>query len=159
MHLCDGDDLGHLTRRVLIPALIDGKGGDDKLRSGGGDDTVLGGCGDGKLWAATGNDSLDGGDGDDKLSGGQGSDTLVGGKGCDQIKADGGAGHDDIHDGCGGNGNDGATQTVFADADIDTLTGSQGTDAFWANLVADNGGAIDVLMDKASNETTSDIDL
>lgn len=57
------------------------------------------------------------------------------------------------------NGNDGATQIVFADADIDTLTGSQGTDFFWANLVADNGGAIDVLMDKASNESANDSDL
>ncbi|MFM9964816.1 MAG: hypothetical protein ACKV2Q_26715 [Planctomycetaceae bacterium] len=57
------------------------------------------------------------------------------------------------------NGNDGATQTVFADADIDSLTGSQGTDLFWANLVADNGGAIDVLMDKANNESANDSDL
>ena len=62
----------------------------------------------------------------------------------------------------GGNkldGNDGATQTVFADSDIDTLTGSQRTDLFWANLVADNGGAIDLLMDKASNESANDSDL
>jgi Ca2+-binding RTX toxin-like protein len=362
MRLCGGDDVGHVTRRVKINALIDGEDGDDKLRGGGGNDTVRGGSGDDKLWAATGNDLLDGGDGNDKLFGGQGSDTLLGGRGNDQIRADGGAdsisggdgndvifagrgndtidggaGDDDIHEGCGGggsdliyggsgndtiragrdgdvidggtgddliyggqgadsinggdgndtiragngndtvfagagddsveggqgddyldlgagndtadggngddiilgrdgndvinggqgrdlligglgadkltgnadedvliagntsydgnqsallaimaewtsnktyavrlanllngtgltngnklDGNDGATQTVFADADIDTLTGSQGTDAFWANLVADNGGAIDVLTDKASNETASDIDL
>ena len=56
-------------------------------------------------------------------------------------------------------GNDGATQTVFADADVDSLSGNQGTDVFWANLVADNGGAIDVLMDKANNESANDIDL
>jgi hypothetical protein len=57
------------------------------------------------------------------------------------------------------NGNDGATQTVFDDADIDTLSGNQGTDVFWANLVADNGGAIDLICDKAGNETANDSDL
>jgi hypothetical protein len=56
------------------------------------------------------------------------------------------------------NGNDGTLQTVFNDNDVDTLTGSQGQDWFLANQVADNGGAIDKVTDKAANELWSDTD-
>jgi hypothetical protein len=55
-------------------------------------------------------------------------------------------------------GNDGATQTVFNDNDVDTLTGSQGQDRFFANQVADNGGVLDVVTDKAANELWTDSD-
>lgn len=56
------------------------------------------------------------------------------------------------------NGNDGALQTVFNDNDIDTLTGSQGRDWFFANEIADNGGALDIVSDQANNELWSDTD-
>ena len=55
-------------------------------------------------------------------------------------------------------GDDGATQTVFNDNDVDTLTGSQGQDWFFANRVADNGGVLDVVTDKAANELWNDTD-
>jgi hypothetical protein len=58
-------------------------------------------------------------------------------------------------------GDDGVTQTVFNDNQVDTLTGNQGQDWFHANLIADtaaNGGVLDVVVDKAVNELWSDTD-
>ena len=55
-------------------------------------------------------------------------------------------------------GDDGASQSVFNDNDFDQLTGSQGTDWFFANRVADNGGVLDQVTDKAASELWSDID-
>ena len=55
-------------------------------------------------------------------------------------------------------GDNGALQTVFNDNDIDTLTGSQGTDWFFANRIADNGGVLDIITDKAANELWNDTD-
>ena len=54
--------------------------------------------------------------------------------------------------------NDGATQTVFNDNQVDTLTGSQGQDWFLANQIAENGGELDTVTDKAANELCSDTD-
>ncbi len=69
------------------------------------------------------------------------------------IKSGGG-----LTDGFRLNGDDGANQTVFNDNDADTLTGSSSLDAFWANLVADNGGALDKITDLANGESGSDTD-
>jgi Ca2+-binding RTX toxin-like protein len=55
-------------------------------------------------------------------------------------------------------GNDGANQTVFNDNDADTLTGSQGVDWFFANQIADNGGVLDTVTDRAANELWNDTD-
>ena len=55
------------------------------------------------------------------------------------------------------NGDDGATQTVFNDNDVDVLNGNSDLDAFWANTVADNGGAIDCVH-SARNESVFDTD-
>jgi hypothetical protein len=41
---------------------------------------------------------------------------------------------------------------------VDTLTGSQGQDWFFANQIADNGGVLDRVTDKAGNERWSDTD-
>ena len=38
------------------------------------------------------------------------------------------------------------------------LTGSQGQDCFFANRVADSGGAIDRVLDLAANELWNDTD-
>ena len=53
-------------------------------------------------------------------------------------------------------GDDGASQTVFNDNDVDTLTGSQGIDWFFANH--DGPGELDIITDKAANELWSDTD-
>jgi hypothetical protein len=60
--------------------------------------------------------------------------------------------------GCRLNGSGGAGQTVFNDNSVDMLTGSQGFDWFFGNLLADNGGVLDKVTDQAANELWSDID-
>ena len=47
---------------------------------------------------------------------------------------------------------------MFNDNQVDVLTGSQGQDWFLANQVADNGGVLDIVTDKAANEIWSDTD-
>ncbi len=66
--------------------LIEGLGGDDRLRDGYGDDVLRGGDGNDVLshnWAGNGNDVYYGEAGNDVLDAGWGSDTLVGGSGHD----------------------------------------------------------------------------
>lgn len=55
-------------------------------------------------------------------------------------------------------GNDGPIQTVFNDNDNDKLTGSSGSDWFFANVDAE-GGVLDTVTDKDSSEWWSDTDL
>jgi len=55
-------------------------------------------------------------------------------------------------------GNDGASQSVFNDDEEDSLTGSLDSDWFFANLVADNSGALNLITDIASSEQDTDTD-
>jgi hypothetical protein len=64
----DGADEFRLSQ-VGTPSTMDGRGGDDRLRSGDGPDHLDGGAGD---------DNVDGGFGDDVLIGGPGRDTISG---------------------------------------------------------------------------------
>jgi Ca2+-binding RTX toxin-like protein len=64
----DGADEFRLSQ-VGTPSTMDGRGGDDRLRSGDGPDHLDGG---------PGNDNVDGGFGDDALIGGPGRDTISG---------------------------------------------------------------------------------
>jgi Ca2+-binding RTX toxin-like protein len=64
----DGADEFRLSQ-VGTPSTMDGRGGDDRLRSGDGPDHLDGGAG---------NDNVDGGFGDDVLIGGPGRDTISG---------------------------------------------------------------------------------
>ena len=64
----DGADEFRLSQ-VGTPSTMDGRGGDDRLRSGDGPDRLDGGAG---------NDNVDGGFGDDVLIGGPGRDTISG---------------------------------------------------------------------------------
>jgi hypothetical protein len=64
----DGPDEFRLSQ-VGKPSTMDGRGGDDRLRSGDGPDHLDGGAG---------NDTVDGGFGDDVLIGGPGRDTISG---------------------------------------------------------------------------------
>ena len=47
---------------------------------------------------------------------------------------------------------------MFNDNDVDTLTGNQAQDWFFANLIADNGGVLDIITDRAANESANDTD-
>ena len=166
---------------------IDGGGGDDLIRAGAGNDSIEGGAGNDVLLGGDGNDSLVGGRGRDLLIGGVGADRLIGDQD-DDILIGGTTSHDasdvalmaimsewtsghsyalrvyNLQNGGGLNGNyrldgnDGSSQTVFNDNDVDTLTGSQSQDWFLANQNGNSGEAIDIITDKASNETYSDTD-
>jgi hypothetical protein len=48
---------------------------------------------------------------------------------------------------------------VFDDEDIDTLTGNQGLDWFFANSLSETGTALDVVAGKAASEIWDDIDV
>jgi len=163
---------------ISLSAWLDGGAGNDRLKGGAGNDVLLGGCGD---------DLIIGGDGRDLLIGGYGADRIVGNADEDVLIA-GYTAYDandtalfslmnewtsagsyssrvaNITAGTGlANGyrlfgDDGACQTVFNDNEVDTLTGSQGQDWFFANRTADNGGALDAVTDKAANELWSDTD-
>jgi len=54
---------------------------------------------------------------------------------------------------------DGGSQTVFSDHAVDQLTGSAGSDLYFANLFADTGddAVLDIVTD-LKNETALDID-
>ena len=161
--------------------------GDDVIHAGNGRNRVWSGSGNDILVGGAGDDLLIGGEGRDFLIGGIGADRLVGNQGEDLLIA-GYTAHDNntaallaimsewtsgnnyntrvtnITNGTGltaGNrlvGDDGASQTVFNDTDVDILTGSQGQDWFFANRVADNGGPLDCITDKAANELWNDTD-
>ena len=68
LHTDDNDNDLMIPSKAGIDALIDGRGGNDRLTAGGGDDTLLGGLG---------NDTLSGGAGTDSLAGGMGDDSYV----------------------------------------------------------------------------------
>ena len=161
--------------------------GNDIVRAGAGNDTIRGGSGDDVLIGDSGNDLIEGGDGRDLLIGGIGADRLIGDKDEDILIAgytiwdnnnlaiaslmkEWTSGNSmsvrqaNITNGIGLTngyrliGDDGATQTVFNDNDVDTLTGGQGVDWFFANRFSDNGGVIDIVSDKAGSELWNDTD-
>jgi len=167
---------------------IDAGAGDDIVRAGAGNDVIDGGSGNDILVGGDGDDILVGSEGRDMLIGGTGADCLHGNAG-DDILIAGFTSYDadvtaltsimqewtsshnyntrvvNLQMGTGLtrgfrlNGNDGTAQTVFSDNDVDTLTGNQGQDWFFANQVADNGGALDVVDDMANNELWIDTDI
>ncbi|AOX00097.1 hypothetical protein BJP34_12155 [Moorena producens PAL-8-15-08-1] len=94
---------------------LKGLSGDDLLRGGTGNDILKGGRGDDLLWGGTGNDILKGGRGDDLLRGGTGNDILTGGRGDDLLR--GGTGNDIL---TGGSGRD--RFVLAAGAGTDTIT-------------------------------------
>jgi Ca2+-binding RTX toxin-like protein len=165
--------------------LIFSEAGQDLIRAGAGNDEVRGGSGDDILLGGDGNDVLIGDSGRDLLIGGFGSDQIIGNAEEDILIA-GNTSYDNTDAALAAImslwtssasyasrisalsnvsaathlvGDDGAWQTVFSDSSIDKLTGSAGQDWFLANQVAENGGALDQVIDNASNETWTDTDL
>ena len=54
---------------------------------------------------------------------------------------------------------DGSSQTVFSDKDVDQLTGSAGSDLFFADTTLDEAGAVKDVITDLKSETALDIDL
>ena len=164
---------------------VAGGAGNDILRGNGGNNMLAGNQGNDIIIGGGGNDTINGNGGRDILIGGVGADTILGNADEDILVA-GTTSHDgadmalllllgewtssnnyatrvaNITNGGGLNGttvlvgDDGGTQTVFNDTDVDTLTGNGGVDWFFANQ---NGtGAIDIVTDKTANELWNDTD-
>jgi 6-phosphogluconolactonase (cycloisomerase 2 family) len=166
---------------------IFGGAGNDTLDGGTGNDILVGGDGDDTINGEDGRDILIGGKGADILNGGKDDDLLIAGwtlfdsnpTALDAIMAEwantastasyatrvarlsgtlGGQNAGNYLRGTdvsGGVGN----QTVFDDSIVDRLTGSQSTDWFLSNSVADSSNIKDVITDLSSGEKSDDIDL
>ena len=157
-----------------------GLGGDDRLQGQSGDDILIGGSGDDDLSGGAGRDILIGGFGADRLNAGSGEDILIAGYTAydvaagpapgtflDQVDLAAWAAIRGVWVGTGDAAsrartiNTGTTyrlratgeaQTVFDDGAADTLTGSQSTDWYFANL----GTGLDVITDKDDTEFFND---
>jgi Ca2+-binding RTX toxin-like protein len=78
--LCWGNDQATIARNIVLPAIMDGGPGDDKLNGGGGGSVLLGGDGNDELLGSSRGDILIGGAGLDRLVGNPGEDVLIGGR-------------------------------------------------------------------------------
>lgn len=179
-----GDDI---VRTGTGSDVIHAGAGNDMVWAGAGNDSIQGGAGNDILVGGDGNDTLVGDAGRDVLIGGLGADRLIGNADEDILIA-GYTLYDNIlpalfgiltewtssatyaqrmanvtaGTGLTGGyrlvGDDGASQTVFNDNDVDTVTGSQGQDWFFANRYADNGGVLDLVTDLSNIENWTDTD-
>lgn len=112
----EGNDVIAIADDIVIPAMINGDEGNDRIFGGGGKDVIEGGDGDDKIMAAGGKDLL---------TGGAGSDVIYGGAGRDVIRGNAG---DDLLVGCGGrdkiNGGKGTDEIEPAGPDQAEIYGS-----------------------------------
>jgi Ca2+-binding RTX toxin-like protein len=157
---------------------IEGGGGDDFLDGGTGNDSLEGGAGDDVMVGGDGNDSMVGGAGRDLMIGGLGADSLIG-NADDDILIGGYTDYDtnpaalrQILTAWGSAVGYSARvaalqapsfayrlvadQTVHDDSAVDYMTGSAGSDWFFANKDA---GVKDIVTDATGSETVTDVDL
>lgn len=151
--------------------------GRDELSGGADNDYLDGGTGNDVLSGGSGKDMLDGGDGNDELSGDAGDDSLLDGKGNDRLR--GGSGGDSLANSWGNDvllGEAGNDRLVsYSDAgepevaqggqkvepneplrnSSDILTGGEGADTFWFNLLVD---AKDEIIAKHTDANTGRVD-
>jgi Ca2+-binding RTX toxin-like protein len=123
-----GNDRLEISEAIVLPAILRGGEGNDRVLGGGGDDLIDGGRGNDRLWGRGGNDTIYAGQGNDSAWGGEANDLLFAGFGNDGLSGGGGddilrgeAGKDRLR---GGLGND----QVLGGADKDLLWGDDGND-------------------------------
>lgn len=126
-----------------------GEGGDDVIIGAAGNDFLLGGIGNDFLFGQDGNDTLIGGDGNDILNGGVGIDFLIGDAGNDTLFGEEG---DDFLSGLTG------ADVLFGDAGNDTLAGGEGNDTLIGGegndfITGENDN--DVIAGGLNNDTLS----
>jgi Ca2+-binding RTX toxin-like protein len=161
--------------------ILTGDAADNVLLGGDGNDILRGGAGNDTLRGGSGRDLMIGGIGADVLLGNADEDILIAGTTAyDANEAALAALLAAWNDtatyptyaarvaavtsgaGTGGlywlNGDEGASQTVFNDADVDTLSGNGGRDWFFANRVADDLLPLDIVTDLAGSELWNDTD-
>jgi Ca2+-binding RTX toxin-like protein len=153
-----GDDDIQVAGSISVPAWLYGGDGNNVLVGGAGDNVLVGGAGDDLLVGGSGRDLLIGGTGADRMIGNGGDDILIGGTtsydadavALGAIMAEWTSNHDyatrvaNLTDQTASAGflvrlNDayflldqGSGQTVFNDSGTDMLTGSAGSDWFFA---------------------------
>jgi Ca2+-binding RTX toxin-like protein len=151
-----GNDDVTVAGSITLPAWLYGGDGNDRLKGGNGPNVLVGGAGDDLLVGGSGRDLLIGGTGADRMIGNGGDDILIGGTtvydgneaALCAIMAEWTSSHDfstrvaNLTDTGSGlmsrlNGayfllDSGSGQTVFNDSSSDTLTGSAGSDWFFA---------------------------
>jgi Ca2+-binding RTX toxin-like protein len=151
-----GDDDVQVAGGITLPAWLYGGDGNDRLKGGNGNNVLIGGAGDDLLVGGSGRDVIIGGAGADRLIGNGGDDVLIGGTtryddapaALGAIMAEWASDHAfatrvaNLTD--SGTGllsrlnadyfllDSGSGQTVFNDASSDQLTGSAGSDWFFA---------------------------
>jgi Ca2+-binding RTX toxin-like protein len=144
-----GDDIIKLAGAIRVPATLYGGDGNDRLKGGKGADVLIGGEGNDHLNGHQGNDILVGGAGSDRLLGGPGDDILIAGLLAYENDPDALAALIDVW----GSRDRFAERvaalrdttaeffldetTVTDDGEADLLTGTAGTDWFFATLPQD----------------------
>jgi len=175
--LCDGNDDATISGGISIPALIDGGAGNDHLNGGNGPNIILGGSGDDMLIGGSARDLLIGGLGADRLVGSSEDDILIAGTtsydaneaALKSLLADWNASSSYASRVAAVQNTsatyhlttNGPSQTIFSDYAVDQLTGSAGSDMFFANTFADldDDAFKDIITDLAqTGETALDID-
>lgn len=173
-----GDDDVQTAGSITRPVWAYGGDGHDRLKGGGGHDLLFGGVGDDLLVGGDGRDLLVGGLGADRIVGNPDDDILIAGTtafdsnetALDAIMAEWTSSRDTgtrmanlggTGSGTRANGNHvliatGIDRTVFDDGACDVLTGSSGTDWFFANL--SGPGLLDRITDLSASEFANDLE-
>ncbi len=165
VQLCDGDDHATISSAIDIGAILFGDAGMDHLNAGKKASTLLGGDGDDMLIGGNGNDILIGGLGADRIIGNGGDDILIGGRtSYDAIDA----AWKSLMSVWNTNASNASRvaavrnsanayylshvdngllkpRTVYSDNSVDQITGSSGTDLFFAEFGDD--ALQDILTD------------
>ena len=159
----EGNDSIQVSGSLDLPVWLYGEGGNDRLRGGGGNDALFGGPGDDLIVGKSGRDLLIGGSGADRIIGNSDDDILI--AGIAQFSA---ANVDAVMDRWNGAEDAAVRQSlvndylaannliVANDDERDVLTGSAGTDWFFANLEGD--GVLDKVTDLDDELFASDLD-
>jgi Ca2+-binding RTX toxin-like protein len=181
VHGDEGDDDISVSNSIDVSFWLYGDLGDDRLDGGAGHDALFGGLGDDHLVGGSGRDFLVGGGGADRIVGNSDDDILVSGillyesneTAIDRIMREWTANATYANRtahllGASGGLNDGyylitdgPSANVLDDNTSDTLTGSSGTDWFFANLFLDNGDDAtkkDKITDMHASELALDLD-
>ncbi len=134
-----GSDFNDSLGAGAEDAVLEGRGGNDRLEGFTGNDLLKGGAGNDWLSGSGGNDILYGGPGEDILGGGSNDDRVFGGSGNDSV--DGGFGNDLLD---GGSGDD----FLNGSLDDDTLLGRSGNDVLSGGVGTDTktGGSGDDIF-------------
>jgi uncharacterized delta-60 repeat protein len=169
-HSLGGDDTIEVAGSIDLPAWLYGGAGNDQLKGGAGNDLLFGDGGDDLLVGGGGRDLLIGGTGADRIVGNADDDILIAGFTAFDSHAD--ALRQIMDEWTSANTYEarianlrlaylrleGPDATVLDDGERDTLTGSAGSDWFFAQLDGDNEAIKYKITDLHAAEFADDLD-